>query len=109
MVDLDIFLSKKSSDPKKKWNVMGKILAIWDAFQNLLYAFLILAAIVFTVMFGTRYMISMPERNDTDPPDGYSGISVLIDNKTGCQYLASARGGMTPRLDKKGKHMCGDN
>lgn len=90
--------------------IADRIVGIWDAFQNLVYALLILAAIIFAAIAGTRYMLALPERNDTDPPDGYSGLSVLIDTKTGCQYLTAREdGGITPRLDKKGKHMCGDN
>lgn len=112
MVDLDVFPNEQPRAPKKsgkKWNIASRLAAVWDSFVNQLYAFLILAAIIFGTIVGTRYMLALPERNDTDPPDGYSGLSVLIDTKTGCQYLATREGGVTPRLDKKGKHMCGDN
>jgi hypothetical protein len=33
-----------------------------------------------------------------------SGMQVLVDNETGCQYLF--RGGLTPRLDGAGKPFC---
>lgn len=42
-------------------------------------------------------------RDDTDPPDGVSGMSLHTDHKTGCQYVA--KGGITPRLDGSGKHV----
>lgn len=42
-------------------------------------------------------------KDDTDPPTGRSGLILLTDAKTGCQYLS--RGGLTPRLDASGKHM----
>ncbi|PWC69123.1 hypothetical protein TSH7_01375 [Azospirillum sp. TSH7] len=35
-----------------------------------------------------------------------SNMRVLIDHKTGCQYLLSDGGGLTPRLDATGKHIC---
>lgn len=43
-------------------------------------------------------------RDDTDPADGRSGMSLLTDAGTGCQYLARS-GGLTPRLDASGKQM----
>lgn len=35
-----------------------------------------------------------------------SNMRILIDHGTGCQYLQTAGGGITPRLDAKGAHMC---
>ena len=36
-----------------------------------------------------------------------SGLRILIDHGTGCQYLRTSSGGITPRLDANGKPMCG--
>jgi hypothetical protein len=36
-----------------------------------------------------------------------SDMRILVDHGTGCQYLRSSGGGLTPRLDKDGKPMCG--
>ena len=44
-------------------------------------------------------------RDDTDG-DTRSGLVPRTDARTGCQYLESAGGGLTPRLDKAGKHIC---
>ena len=44
---------------------------------------------------------------DTDPPQGRSGLAMYVDNKTGCEYLGRAWGGLTPRLDANGKPSCG--
>lgn len=44
--------------------------------------------------------------DDTDPADGRSGMRLYTDAKTGCQYLAVRQGGMTPRLDRNGHHIC---
>lgn len=35
-----------------------------------------------------------------------SGFRILIDHGTGCQYLRTTSGGVTPRLDGHGKPMC---
>lgn len=35
-----------------------------------------------------------------------SDMRILVDHGTGCQYLRSASGGLTPRLDASGKPMC---
>lgn len=43
--------------------------------------------------------------DDTDPPDGRSGMRLLTDAHTGCQYLAVPLGGITPRLDGEGRQV----
>ena len=35
-----------------------------------------------------------------------SNMRLHIDNRTGCHYLSATFGGITPRLDKKGQHIC---
>jgi hypothetical protein len=50
-------------------------------------------------------------RDDSDPPNGRSGMWVLIDARTGCHYLgwdgAYNRGAaITPRMDNNGKQVC---
>lgn len=66
-----------------------------------LLSFLIAAAAVLA-LFG-----SCTRRDDTDPPEPYgrSGLILLADARTGCQYLAVPLGGITPRRDGEGKHM----
>lgn len=45
-------------------------------------------------------------RDDTDGAER-SGMSLFTDRGTGCQYLAARySGGITPRLDAQGKHVC---
>lgn len=43
-----------------------------------------------------------------DATDGKerSGLALKTDAMTGCQYLASPWGGITPRLDRFGKQIC---
>ena len=44
-------------------------------------------------------------RDSTDPAwPGRSDMKPLIDNLTGCQYLVSPNGGITPRLSPNGLH-----
>jgi len=50
------------------------------------------------------WIVPEPERDDSDPLGGRSGMMVLTDDKTGCQYLY--RGGLTPRMDAMGKQVC---
>jgi hypothetical protein len=76
------------------WNVIGKLALIW------------LVAVI-TVTVANYLLATYTEigRDDTDPPRGRSNMKILIDHQTGCQYLMSARGGLTPRLDESGRLM----
>ena len=40
-------------------------------------------------------------RDDTDPPDGRSGLKIYIDHKTGVEYLGISKGGLVKRETKK--------
>ena len=43
-----------------------------------------------------------------DSTDGEerSGMTLHVDNMTGCQYLGRFFGSVTPRLDSNGNHIC---
>lgn len=43
--------------------------------------------------------------DDSDSPEGRSGLTPRTDHKTGCQYLESKFGGLTPRVDGNGAHV----
>jgi hypothetical protein len=45
-------------------------------------------------------------KDDTDPENGRSGMRPRTDARTGCQYLETSQGGITPRLDSSGRHIC---
>ncbi len=62
-------------------------------------AFLVLAAIVFVAI--THWT----QRDDSDGVKR-SGMIVYTDALTGCQYLGTIMGSITPRLDKDGKIVC---
>ncbi len=50
-------------------------------------------------------------RDDSDPPRGHSGLVVLTDSLTGCQYLAledpwHTGVALTPRMGADGRQVC---
>ena len=44
-------------------------------------------------------------KDSTDGPEGRSGMLLHTDHATGLQYLSIQFGGITPRLDRDGRHM----
>lgn len=44
--------------------------------------------------------------DDTDGPGERSGLALRTDAATGCQYLESRYGGLIPRHDRDGRHIC---
>lgn len=60
--------------------------------------------IIFLLLqFGWKY--TSIGRDNTDG-ESRSGVALRIDAQTGCEYLEGRHGGLTPRLDKTGKHIC---
>lgn len=59
---------------------------------------LILAAALAALLVGCA-------RDDSDSLDERSGMTPLIDAKTGCEYLGYG-GGITPRMDNTGHQVC---
>lgn len=49
---------------------------------------------------------AMQPGDSTDSDSARSGLSLHVDAKTGCHYLGTARGGITPRYDRDGNHIC---
>lgn len=43
---------------------------------------------------------------DSTDGESRSGLGLHTDNFTGCQYLSSPHGGLVPRFDSTGKHIC---
>lgn len=65
----------------------------------------ICAAIIVLDLAGK--VIGYPEKDDTDPAGGRSGLKIYTDSGTGCQYLSVSGGGVTPRLNTDGQPTCG--
>lgn len=67
---------------------------------------------IFVIAFSIAllFFVSPLGRDDSDEGYGWfdnrSNMRVTTDNLTGCQYLGSERGGITPRVDSTGKHIC---
>ena len=71
--------------------------------------FELLGIIVFVIVINATFSNGFGE-DDTDPIKGRSGLGLYIDNKTGCHYLSGGiLGGIHPRLDEKGNHICDKN
>lgn len=68
---------------------------------NPVFCFLLTFAVIAAVV---GLAASDPPRDDTDGPTR-SGMRLLTDFGTGCQYLAAPIGGLTARLGPDGRHM----
>lgn len=51
------------------------------------------------------HMLCFAGKDDTDRAER-SGMILYTDYGTGCQYVSTILGGITPRLDKDGKPVC---
>jgi hypothetical protein len=62
---------------------------------------------VFVYLAGVLLSQTPLNRDDSDPGDWgrRSGLVPRVDYLTGCQYLQTTGGGITPRLDKAGTHI----
>ncbi|WP_017993809.1 hypothetical protein [Rhizobium leguminosarum] len=62
--------------------------------------------VVLVVLFVAVMLEAFKERDDTDPPNDRSGMVLFIDHRTGCHYVGTPHGGITPRLDRNGEQIC---
>jgi hypothetical protein len=73
------------------------------AFKTILLSFdvLFILAVAFVLFFPRPY-------DDTDDSIGgkRSGMSLYIDRGTGCHYVSTFIGGMSPRYNPSGKQIC---
>ena len=65
----------------------------------------ICAAVIVLGIIGS--IVGYPQKDDTDPSGGRSGLKIYTDSGTGCQYLSVSGGGVTPRLSSDGHPICG--
>lgn len=72
-----------------------------ERLANLVYWLLVWGAVI---QLGA-WMLGYPARDDTDPPNGRSGMRLYTDAATGCQYLGTLTGGVTPRHGAGGSHV----
>jgi hypothetical protein len=80
----------------------GVIDAGWVAVA--VYGAVIAVALVLTLLANT-----FDWNVDSTDIDGWnrSGLTLRTDHGTGCQYLVTKSGGVTPRIDSRGNPMCG--
>lgn len=72
----------------------------WARWAKIIFAIVVCATLLSLAGCGLRH------QDDSDPPDGSSGIKPRTDALTGCQYLTYPAGGITPRMDRNGKQVC---
>lgn len=54
-------------------------------------------------------MDKFSDRDSSDMPDKRSGMTIRVDALTGCQYLESRSGHLTPRIDEYLMPICGED
>lgn len=64
----------------------------------------LLTAVAFGVISTVMLLPYFFDSSDSWPRR--SGLGISVDALTGCQYLLSPKGGVTPRVDASGKHLC---
>lgn len=69
---------------------------------------MILAAIGLAILGAVRSRLGYGWDDSDDRAAGvHSELRPLIDHRTGCQYIRVTGGGITPRLDGRGRQICG--
>lgn len=71
-----------------------------SGFTNFLW--LIVGLLVLSSLISAQIKNVTMARDDTDPPGARSGLGTMTDCRTGVQYLTTARGGVTPRVNRDG-------
>ena len=66
--------------------------------------FLKVVATFFVLMLAYTFIPILTD--STDDGTDRSGVSLRIDNLTGCHYLEGTRGGLIARVNKEGTHIC---
>lgn len=75
----------------------------WTGYILILYVIVIIMTTLLNYVI-ERFNIGFDD-TDNDIEHKRSLMKVYTDHKTGLQYLATANGGLTPRLDKNGKQI----
>lgn len=72
------------------------------------HTFYVVLALVTALVFGLSVISKWQPTDSTDiSRTDRSGLKLHTDAMTGCQYLSTSGGGITPRLDSQGKQICG--
>lgn len=68
---------------------------------NWLWKALGVVALIYIAAYSIGYGLDSTDVN----PFNRSGMSLHVDNMTGCEYLGAAKGGLIPRVNANGMHM----
>lgn len=78
-------------EEKLGWALIGAMIAV-------------MAAVMGVAMYATH-----PTKPTVADPGSAEWKGILTDNQTGCQYVVTISGGVTPRMDATGKQMCDES
>lgn len=71
------------------------------------YTLWVVLALVTVMVFGLSVVSKWQPTDSTDfSTSDRSGLKLHTDAMTGCQYLSTSGGGITPRLDRNGHQVC---
>lgn len=77
--------------------------------DGIIHAAAILAIVFLVSLLLGEWLDQYAPYDSTDNPPNRSGMEIHVDHLTGCEYLEGGLGGLTPRLNRNGKPMCGGN
>ena len=80
--------------------------AISQGIVNAVMALAIFYGIGLIIALAVSFFMSDYDATDDQMNGVRSNMALYTDYGTGCQYLSSKQGGLTPRLDEDGKHIC---
>jgi hypothetical protein len=89
-----ISMSKTNVRDFGRWFAQGVLQEL-----ALIYAIGFALLVVLTLIFSGQ-------RDDSDTADKRSGMKPRRDALTGCEYLETSKGAITPRLGRDGKQVC---
>lgn len=81
------------------------IIGILEYVFTVFIAASIAICLVMVIVAIAQGIASLVNHRDSTDGEQRSGMILRTDHGTGCQYLESTNGGITPRLDEEGKHI----
>lgn len=88
----------------------GLINIFHEVFRKNMQYMLRFFSFIWVVTIIILFVMGHYDYDNTDTADGTrSGMKLRTDHQTKCQYLETDHGGITPRLNSRGEHMCGQH
>lgn len=87
-------------EPQKRKSIQAVVDVIVNRVIVIVWAWLVVGFIITAALnyFEVGY--------DSTDGEARSGMRLHTDALTGCQYLSNPQGGITPRLNQNGQHLC---